>query len=130
MKLIYKYDNMNTQCDWLFYYLLISIKIKILFKREREMKFLATRVQSSAVLNGIIITVIFVCLSGAWRIWLKFCTLAPWVSIWGHFFFYFSKISISGAWGRVFSQNEAKTSGQPGDQKDGIWLKFYHFTNL
>ena len=42
-------------------------------------------------------------------------------------FFYFSKIFIFGAWGRVFSQNEAKTLGQPGDLKnDGIWLKFYN----
>ena len=58
------------------------------------------------------------------RIWLKFCTLVPWVNIW-EWFFLFLKILIFGAWGRIFRQNEAKTLGQPGDFKNGrIWLKF------
>ena len=58
------------------------------------------------------------------QIWLKFGTLVPLVNIWGCFF-HFSKILIFGAWVQVFSQNEAKTLGQPGGFKNGsIWLKF------
>ena len=36
------------------------------------------------------------------RIWLKFCTLVPWVNTWGCFFI-FLKILIFGAWGTSFS---------------------------
>ena len=55
-------------------------------------------------------------------IWLKFCTLGPWVNTWGCFF-HFLKILIFGAWGRVFfSQNKLilakKLLGQPGDFKN------------
>ena len=35
---------------------------------------------------------------------------SPWMNTWG--IFYFSKILIFGAWGRVFCENEARTLGQ------------------
>ena len=77
------------------------------------------------------------------RIWLKFCTLVPWVNIRENFF-HLSKILIFEAWERVLSQYEAKALGEPGDFKNGrIWLKFgtlvpcmntwecvFHFQNL
>ena len=55
---------------------------------------------------------------------LKFCTLVPWVNIWGCFFHFF-KIFIFGAKGPFLAQNGSKTLGQPGDFKNGpILLKF------
>ena len=59
------------------------------------------------------------------RIWLKFCTLDPWINPWGYFFHFFKILIFSGVVTSFSPKTRLKTLGQSGDFRNGpIWLKF------
>ena len=57
--------------------------------------------------------------------WLKFCTLVPWVNPWGCFFHFFKILIFKGVVTSFSPKTRLKTLGQAGDFKNGsISLKF------
>ena len=58
-------------------------------------------------------------------IWLKFCTLVPWVNTWGCFFHFFKFLIFKGVVTSFSPKTRLKTLGQAGHFNNGsIWLIF------